>query len=376
MGVLALVPGLPLLPVRRRSAPSWRSSATPFRAAAPPSAAASAAKAAEADAGRRRRQRASRSRRSLRIVEIELVPRQAARGAAARRRTDELAHRVAKMRRKFAEQYGFVVPEIKLSDDLSLPPKSYQIRIHGTVVREPGAAASARCSIVLGDGPQARRAGRRDARAGLRHEGACGSPDAFASEVQARGLQAGRQHLGAADASQRGHPQQPRAAPVLQGHALAARPAGAGIQAPDRRDLPVADLLFRPAGGAEAAARRARLDPQPAPHPRGRSPRSRRMCAAPSRSSSTCACAWRSRSAATRRRTACSRSCASATAGTSPSTRPEARRQGRRHRVRHRSAPGRAVRRRGRRRSIRERMDEGAAASCWSRRPTRGPMCA
>lgn len=44
----------------------------------------------------------------------------------------ELAHRVAKMRRKFAQQYGFVVPEIKLSDDLQLPSKSYSIKIHGT----------------------------------------------------------------------------------------------------------------------------------------------------------------------------------------------------------------------------------------------------
>jgi len=45
----------------------------------------------------------------------------------------ELAHRVAKMRRKFAQQYGFVIPEIKLTDELSLPPKTYSIRIHGTV---------------------------------------------------------------------------------------------------------------------------------------------------------------------------------------------------------------------------------------------------
>lgn len=46
----------------------------------------------------------------------------------------ELAHRTGKMRRKFARQYGFVVPEIKLCDDLSLAPKGYQIKIHGTVV--------------------------------------------------------------------------------------------------------------------------------------------------------------------------------------------------------------------------------------------------
>ena len=35
----------------------------------------------------------------------------------------ELAHRVSKIRRRFATQYGFVIPEIKLTDDLSIGPK-------------------------------------------------------------------------------------------------------------------------------------------------------------------------------------------------------------------------------------------------------------
>jgi flagellar biosynthesis protein FlhA len=45
---------------------------------------------------------------------------------------NELAHRVSKIRKKFAKQYGFVIPEIKLSDNLSIEPKGYQIRIHDT----------------------------------------------------------------------------------------------------------------------------------------------------------------------------------------------------------------------------------------------------
>ncbi|MGO9742463.1 MAG: flagellar biosynthesis protein FlhA [Roseiarcus sp.] len=45
----------------------------------------------------------------------------------------EIANRVAKMRRKFAREYGFVVPEIKLTDEISAPEKTYQIRIHGAV---------------------------------------------------------------------------------------------------------------------------------------------------------------------------------------------------------------------------------------------------
>jgi len=46
----------------------------------------------------------------------------------------ELAFRVSKIRKKFAAQYGFVVPEIKVTDDFNVPDKSYQIRIHGTTI--------------------------------------------------------------------------------------------------------------------------------------------------------------------------------------------------------------------------------------------------
>ncbi|EEF23267.1 Flagellar biosynthesis protein flhA, putative [Ricinus communis] len=38
------------------------------------------------------------------------------------------------MRKKFATQYGFVVPEIKVIDDMAIADKSYQIRIHGTTI--------------------------------------------------------------------------------------------------------------------------------------------------------------------------------------------------------------------------------------------------
>ena len=48
----------------------------------------------------------------------------------------ELAFRMGKMRKKFATQYGFVVPEVRLTDDFAIPGKSYQIKIHGTVVSE------------------------------------------------------------------------------------------------------------------------------------------------------------------------------------------------------------------------------------------------
>ncbi|SER94024.1 flagellar biosynthesis protein FlhA [Rhizobium sp. NFR03] len=46
----------------------------------------------------------------------------------------ELAFRVGKMRRKFASQYGLIVPEIKVSDDIAVPDKAYHIRVHGTTI--------------------------------------------------------------------------------------------------------------------------------------------------------------------------------------------------------------------------------------------------
>ena len=65
----------------------------------------------------------------------------------------DLQKRVARMRRKFAQEYGFVVPEIKLTNDLSIPTKSYRIKIHGTVV----AGEELRIGdllVIVGDGPK------------------------------------------------------------------------------------------------------------------------------------------------------------------------------------------------------------------------------
>ncbi|MDD7908996.1 flagellar biosynthesis protein FlhA [Pseudovibrio exalbescens] len=70
---------------------------------------------------------------SLELAEIEvrLGKQLTARLLAAK---PEIGSRINKMRKKFAEQYGFVVPEIKLTDNIDLEPKSYEFRIHGTMV--------------------------------------------------------------------------------------------------------------------------------------------------------------------------------------------------------------------------------------------------
>jgi flagellar biosynthesis protein FlhA len=131
MFVLALAPGLPFLPFAMLGVGmSTIAYAIPRRRAE--------VKAAEADKARQAAQVAEDEARqsvkeSLKVVEIELcLGKQIS--VALLKDHDELAHRVAKMRRNFAKQYGFVVPEIKLSEDLAIAPKSYQIKIHGTVV--------------------------------------------------------------------------------------------------------------------------------------------------------------------------------------------------------------------------------------------------
>jgi len=72
---------------------------------------------------------------SLKTAEIELlIGKQLSTKLLASHQ--ELAFRMSKMRKKFAQQYGFVVPEVRLTDDFGIPTKSYRIKVHGTVVAE------------------------------------------------------------------------------------------------------------------------------------------------------------------------------------------------------------------------------------------------
>jgi flagellar biosynthesis protein FlhA len=148
MALLAVMPGLPFMPFAVLGASmGFLAHIIPKRRA----------EVIARDAERERKADAAKVveaqesvKESLRTVEIELVlgKQLAPRMLMAH---GELAHRVSKMRRKFAMLYGFVVPEIKVSDSLTIGPKSYQIKIHGTVV----AAADIRIGdllVVTGEG--------------------------------------------------------------------------------------------------------------------------------------------------------------------------------------------------------------------------------
>ncbi|MBZ0161798.1 MAG: flagellar biosynthesis protein FlhA [Notoacmeibacter sp.] len=70
---------------------------------------------------------------SLKTSEIELVfGKQLSTFLMTERQ--ELAFRMSRMRKRFATQYGFVVPEVQVTEDLMIPSKSYQIKIHGTAI--------------------------------------------------------------------------------------------------------------------------------------------------------------------------------------------------------------------------------------------------
>lgn len=129
MFVLALMPGLPMAPfVLLGGVMAFVGYSLPRRQAA------RERKEAASRADERAQAEAKESvKEQLKTAEIELALGGHLSVHLLGSRT-ELAHRVAKIRKKFAKQYGFVIPEIKLTDNLSIDPKSYQIRIHDTRV--------------------------------------------------------------------------------------------------------------------------------------------------------------------------------------------------------------------------------------------------
>ena len=88
---------------------------------------------------------------SLAVAEIELVFGKQL-SAKLLKDHDELGFRVSRMRKKFAKAFGFVIPEIKVTDDFSIEPKSYKIKIFGAVLA--GEAVSMNEVMVLSNGMQ------------------------------------------------------------------------------------------------------------------------------------------------------------------------------------------------------------------------------
>jgi flagellar biosynthesis protein FlhA len=130
MIILGVIPGLPLIPFASLGGLlAFVGFAIPARARRVVQAEA-AVRAQQEE--RNRAEARSSIKEQLKPVEIELCFSKEL-AATLLSQHAEIANRVAKMRRKFAREYGFVVPEIRLTDEISAPAKSYQIRLHGTI---------------------------------------------------------------------------------------------------------------------------------------------------------------------------------------------------------------------------------------------------
>ena len=146
---LALAPGLPFLPF------AFLAGALLFISVSIPKKLAEAKAADEAikrEADRLSQEEARQSvKEQLKTAEVEIaLGKQLSTSLLSAQ--GELAHRVGRMRRAFAKQYGFVVPDIRITDDLAIPSKAYQIKIHGTVVAQEELRIGD-LLVITGDGP-------------------------------------------------------------------------------------------------------------------------------------------------------------------------------------------------------------------------------
>src|SRR5690606_4359995 len=149
IGALGLMPGLPAIPF---FALALAMGAVAYFIPLHRKKQAEAAAAAERQTAQAKVEEEKQSiKASLKTPEIELL---VGKQLSTRLLTSqqELAFRMGKMRKKFATQYGFVVPEVKLTDDFTIPPKAYQIKIHGTVVAEYHMRVG-EVMVLLGNGP-------------------------------------------------------------------------------------------------------------------------------------------------------------------------------------------------------------------------------
>ncbi len=183
MGALALIPGLPMFPFAVLGGTmAFVGYTIPRRRAARVDAEAATAAAIKRDA---EAEASTSIKESLKTVEIELVlgKQLSVKLLAAQ---GELGSRVAKLRRKFARQYGIVVPEIKVTDSLVLSPKAYQIKIHGTTVSQQESRLG-EVLVIVGEGrvPSVPGVSLREAAFGMK---AISIPETFVPELTREGF--------------------------------------------------------------------------------------------------------------------------------------------------------------------------------------------
>ena len=183
MAILALVPGLPFLPFATFAAAAILAGRLIPRHWARLKEAEEAA--AHQETLREQEQARHSIKGELKVSDVEVVFGQQL-STLFLRRHDELAQRVGKLRRKFARQYGFIVPEIQLSDDFTLPPRGYEIRVHGATIASHELPIGD-VLVIVGDGPRPSIPGveTREPAFGLR---ALWIPETYAKELKRDGF--------------------------------------------------------------------------------------------------------------------------------------------------------------------------------------------
>jgi len=182
LGLLSLMPGLPFFPLFLISC-AFGAMAYFVTDNRKKEAAAEVVKKKVADDAKIQ-EASTNAKKMLHVAEIELcLGRQLS--AQMLVAHSELASRVMKMRKKFALQYGFVIPEIKLTGDLTLSPKQYAIKVHGTLVANYELRPGEVLVVTSGKGlPDVPGDEVREPAFGLE---AMWVPDMFSTELQAGG---------------------------------------------------------------------------------------------------------------------------------------------------------------------------------------------
>jgi flagellar biosynthesis protein FlhA len=185
MFVLGLVPGLPTIPFGLLGVTLASGGYTMIRRA-------QALREAEVqkvrtDEAKARSEAKNSVKEALKTDEIELLVGKHL-ASQVLRSPQEIANRVGMMRRKFALQYGLVVPEIRVSESLSVPSKGYQIRIHGSTIATQELRIG-ELLVVIGEGPPPDVPGEavREPAFGIK---AMWIPGAYEAEVRREGFQA------------------------------------------------------------------------------------------------------------------------------------------------------------------------------------------
>ncbi|MEM9028685.1 MAG: flagellar biosynthesis protein FlhA, partial [Pseudomonadota bacterium] len=183
LGIFALIPGLPFFPFAVLAGLlAFAGILIPRRWAAV-AAAEEARVRAEEESKKESEGQPIKQSLQLSAVEIVLGTQLAATFLS---KHGELEQRVTKMRRKFARQYGFIIPEIGLSDDPSLPANGYQIRVHGTTVSNHLLPVGD-VLLIIGNGPKPSFPGEETTEPAFGMK-AMWVPEAFSKEAKVEGF--------------------------------------------------------------------------------------------------------------------------------------------------------------------------------------------